>query len=89
MKQSIHLKIIHFAKKYIIVVLILFTISLEVNAGSNNPPDPGVDPASGGGTPVGGGAPVGDGIYFLLGAAIAYSLTKMQKESLKNKKAEI
>ncbi len=79
METLIHLnKFLHFIKKYIIFVLLLFTVSLEVNAGSNNPPDPGSDPSSGGGIPVGGGAPVGNGTYILLGAAVAYSLWKMQ-----------
>ena len=89
MKQSIHLKVLRFIKKYIIIVLILFTVSLEVNAGSQNPPDPGSDPTSGGGTPVGGGAPIGDGTYIFLGAAVAYSLWKMQKEKSNKKQIRL
>jgi hypothetical protein len=89
MKQSIHLKILHSVKKYIIIVLILFTVSLEVNAGSHNPPDPGPDPTSGGGNPVGGGAPIGDGTYIFLGAAVAYSLWKMQKEKSNEKQIQL
>ncbi len=78
MEKFIHLGFSHFKKIVFVVLIFLFTVSLEVNAGVN-PPDPGGDPTAGGGTPVGGGAPVGEGVYLLLGAAVAYSIWKMQK----------
>ena len=78
MYHFIHLHFLH-VRKIFFIVLLLFTVSLEVNAGTV-PPDPGGDPSGGGGTPVGGGAPIGNGTYILIGAALAYSLWKTQKK---------
>ncbi len=83
MIQLIHLRFLYLKKIVFIVLILLFTVSLEVNAGTN-PPDPGGDPAAGGGVPVGGGAPVGDGVYLLLGAAAVYSVWKIQKAKNQN-----
>ena len=60
-----------------IITIIVFFITVSVNAQVTSPSDPPGGPGDGGGEPIGGGAPIGGGSLILMGLAVAYGGKKL------------
>jgi len=76
---------IQIIKKYLVLILILFSVSVFGQSNIPEPPPQGGNP-TGDGTPMGEGAPIGGGITLLLAMGAAYGGKKYvdYRKKLKN-----
>jgi hypothetical protein len=61
----------NFKNLTIVALLVIAPLLMFAQGPPTDPPHPGGDPTTGGGTPV--GASVGDGVFILLTLAVAYA----------------
>jgi hypothetical protein len=62
---------------FVLLLLLLYPLFIS-GLFADQPPDPGGGPG-GGDDPVGGGSPLGSGLIFMLGMAVTYGMSKVNK----------